>query len=45
MTQSKSEQELDTPPYFKSWKSIYMIVTGFLVLMIILLQLFSFLFA
>lgn len=41
MKESKSEQELDTPPYFKSWKSIYMIVAGLLLLIIIFLQLFS----
>lgn len=40
-SEHEDESNLATPPYFKSWRSIYLIVLGVLVLIIFLLQLFS----
>ncbi|WP_421877712.1 hypothetical protein [Marinoscillum sp.] len=38
---TKDNRELDTPPYFKSWRSIYWLVAGFLLLIIVMLYFFS----
>lgn len=34
-------RELDTPPYFKSWNTIYLLVIGSLVGMVALMYLFT----
>ncbi len=41
MTQEKDNRELDTPPYFKSWNSIYWLVGSLLAVIIVLLYMFS----
>ena len=41
MEEPKNPRDLATPPYFKSWSTIYWLVIGNLVLIIFLLYLFS----
>lgn len=41
MDKPSEDNQLSTPPYFKSWRSIYIMVLGNLMLMIVLLYFFS----
>ncbi|RED97008.1 hypothetical protein C7460_11356 [Marinoscillum furvescens DSM 4134] len=41
MKQANEGRELDTPPYFKSWKTIYLLVIGNLVALVALMYLFT----
>ncbi len=41
MKNKKVDHELATPPYFKSWRTIYLIIVVNLLLIITLLYIFS----
>lgn len=41
MEEPTNDRDLSTPPYFKSWSSIYWLVIANLVLIIFLLYLFT----
>lgn len=41
MKLDNDDQVFDKPPFFKSWKTIYYLVVGNLVLMILLFYLFT----
>lgn len=41
MTKSNEDRDFSAPPFFKSWKSIYYIVIGNLIMMILLFYLFT----